>query len=81
MGRGGVRGPRKAKLFIVQVGEEKHVVKALTSAHALKYAVQESVRIRPCTNHDLKWLMQYQEEGGEIYDATAPVAIASPDAA
>lgn len=81
MPRGGVRGPRKAKLYIVQMGDEKHVVKALTSAHALKFAVQESVKVRPCTNHDIRFLLQYQEDGGEIHDATVPVAIASPDAA
>ena len=66
--RGGPKGPRKGKLFIVSMGDETHVVKAKSATAAMKFAIAETVKVRAARASDMDFLLAYQKDN-EIHEA------------
>ena len=66
--RGGPKGPRARKLYIVELGGEQHIVRAQSVVEALKYAAAEIMTVRLVTPKDMQFVLDYQTDH-EIHEA------------
>lgn len=65
------RRNRVPKIYVVKMGDEKHLIRARSAYGALKFAVSETTSVAMLGLKELNALAEYLSAGGQILDATS----------
>ena len=66
---------RVPKIYVVQMGDEKHLIQARSAYGALKFAVAETTSVSMLGVKEVSALADYLTNGGQILDATSVMEV------